>query len=91
MNLMREHPQAFEEAKRYEKTALEHGSPFTWSDRESLDELADPIRIEQIEREHQARMDRLKARRRPNALRPADPVDEVLFEDDGRGCLICHK
>ena len=52
VNLMREHPQAFEEAKRYEKNALEHGSPFTWSDRESLDELADPKRVEQIEREH---------------------------------------
>jgi hypothetical protein len=91
VNLMREHPQAFEEAKRYEKTALEHGSPFTWSDRESLDELADPTRVDQIEREHQARVDRLKTRRRPNALRPTEPVDEVLFEDDGGGCLICHK
>jgi hypothetical protein len=91
VNLMREHPPAFEEAKRYEKTALEHGSPFTWSDRESLDELADPARVEQIEREHQARMNRLKARRRPNALRLSEPVDEVLFEDDGAGCLICHK
>lgn len=91
VNLMREHPEAFEEAKRYEKNALEHGSPFTWSDRESLDELAEPVRVEQIEREHQARLDRIKARRRPNALRPANDVDEVLFEDDAAGCLICHK
>jgi len=88
---MREHPEAFAEAKRYEKNALEHGSPFTWSDRESLDELAEPQRVEQIEREHQIRLDRLKARRRPNALRPTEEIDEVLFEDDGAGCLICHK
>jgi len=91
VNLMREHPEAFAEAKRYEKNALEHGSPFTWSDRESLDELAEPQRVEQIERDHQIRLDRLKARRRPNALRPTEEIDEVLFEDDGAGCLICHK
>src|SRR3984957_6349640 len=85
VNLLREHPDAFAEAKRYEKNALEHGSPFTWSDRESLDELAEPQRVEQIEREHQIRLDRLKARRRPNALRPTEEIDEVLFEDDGAG------
>ena len=35
-----EHPEAFEEAKRYEKTAVSHGSPFTWSEGESLEELS---------------------------------------------------
>ena len=91
VNLMREHPEAFEEAKRYEKNALDHGSPFTWSDRESLDELAMPQRVEQIEREYLVRAERLKARRRPNALRPEQDQGEILFEDDGAGCLICHK
>ena len=91
VNLMREHPEAFEEAKRYEKNALEHGSPFTWSDRESLDQLAQPHRVEQIEREHRLRLDRLKSRRRPNALRPSEEVDAALFEADSAGCLTCHK
>jgi 3'-phosphoadenosine 5'-phosphosulfate sulfotransferase (PAPS reductase)/FAD synthetase len=91
VNLMREHPDAFEEAKRYEKNALDHGSPFTWSDRESLEELARPERIAQIEREHGARMERLRARRRPNALRADQTESELLFEEDGTGCLICHK
>ena len=81
VRLMEEHPDEFEQAKRYEKTALEHGSPFTWSDRESLDELADPTRVDQIEREHRARMDRLKARRRPNALMPAGLVDEMAARE----------
>src|ERR1700754_1369425 len=36
--LLDEHPEAFEEARRYEKNALEHGSPFTWSHGESLEE-----------------------------------------------------
>jgi hypothetical protein len=91
VNLMREHPDAFEEAKSYEKNALNHGSPFTWSDRESLEELARPERVAQIEREHGARMERLRARRRPNALRTGQAEGELLFEDDGPGCLVCHK
>jgi hypothetical protein len=91
VNLMREHPDAFEEAKRYEKNALDHGSPFTWSDRESLDELARPERVAQIEREHQMRTERLRAKRRPNALLPGGHTDSLLLEDDGGGCLICHK
>lgn len=90
VNLMEEHPAAFEEAKTYEKTALEHGSPFTWSDRESLEELAKPERIDQIRREHRLRLDRLQARRRPNALLPADEPNQVVIED-GEGCLVCHK
>ena len=46
--LLREHPDAFEEAKAYEKTAIDGGSPFTWCDGEALDELARPERIAQI-------------------------------------------
>ena len=92
VRLMREHPEAFEEAKRYEKTALEHGSPFTWSDRESLDELATPARIAQIESEYLTRRSRLQAKRRPNPLHDGlPPVADAQWEDDGEGCLVCHK
>jgi hypothetical protein len=91
VNLMREHPDAFEEAKRYEKNALDHGSPFTWSDRESLDELARPDRVAQIEKDFKLRHERMKAKLRPNALRPdEDPTLADLLED-GAGCLVCHK
>jgi Phosphoadenosine phosphosulfate reductase family len=91
VNLMREHPDAFEEAKRYEKNALDHGSPFTWSDRESLDELARPDRVAQIEKDFKLRQERMKAKLRPNALRPdEDPTLADLLED-GAGCLVCHK
>lgn len=91
VNLMDEHPEAFEEAKRYEKNALDHGSPFTWSDRESLEELAMPERVAQIRRDHQARIERLKARRRPNALRVGNDPEVFSLDEDGAGCLICHK
>ena len=49
-----------EEAKSYEKNAIDHGSPFTWSQGESLEELAQPGRIEQIREEHQRRLERLR-------------------------------
>ena len=49
VRLMREHPDAFEEAALYEKSALEHGSPFTWGAKESLLELARPERVAEIE------------------------------------------
>ena len=50
VRLMERHPGFFEEAKNYEKNAIDHGSPFTWSQGESLEELAQPERVEQIRR-----------------------------------------
>lgn len=96
VRLKRTHPQAFEDAKTYEKTAVEHGSPFTWSQRESLTELEVPERMAQIEAEFEARKQRELSRRKPNPLRPVscEPVDidDLYFEDEGGGaCLVCHK
>jgi hypothetical protein len=96
VRLKRTHPAEFEAAKAYEKTALEHGSPFTWTQRESLDELEIPERMHQIEAEFLERRDRELARRKPNPLRtiPIEPidVDDLYLEDEGGGdCLICHK
>src|SRR5262245_30126600 len=51
VGLMERHPEAFEQAKAYEKSALNCGSPFTWSQGESLEDLARPDRIEQIRRD----------------------------------------
>lgn len=95
VRLKREHPEAFEEAKRYEKTALEHGSPFTWSDRESLAELERPERVAEIEADYERRLAREKARR------PKNPLHEGLEDveiDEAYGtaevaasCVICHK
>lgn len=93
VRLMREHPDAFEEAKGYEKSAIEHGSPFTWTQNESLDELSQPLRVAAIERQHDERRAQARARRLPNPLRaglPAEEFDEMLEEDES-GCLVCHK
>lgn len=92
------HPDRFEEAKSYEKTALEHGSPFTWSQGESLAELEKPERMAAIESDYEARRQRELAARRKNPLRvlsnsecPED-IDDLYLSDEGNGaCLICHK
>lgn len=96
VRLRRVHPEAFEEAKTYEKTALEHGSPFTWSQGEPLTELERPERMAEIKQDFEKRLEWERKRRRANPLRPptADliDVDELYLEDEGGGaCLICHK
>lgn len=92
-NLLERHPDAFEEAKAYEKDALEHGSPFTWSQGESLTELAKPERIKKIREEHAARLARLRARRPQNPLRTAaadlDDTDDAY--GSAKACLACHR
>lgn len=96
VRLRKEHPDAFEEAKRYEKDALQHGSPFTWSHRESLSELEKPERIAQIEADYELRKQRELAARPINPLRyvPGDEVDldDLYLDEEGGGaCLVCHK
>ena len=74
VRLMERHPDYFEEAKAYEKNAIDHGSPFTWSKGESLDALSDPDRVAQIKEDHQRRLARIRTDRQPNPLRPdAEP------------------
>ena len=70
VRLMEQHPEYFEEAKRYEKNAVEHGSPFTWSQGESLDDLSKPDRVAQIRADHLSRLERARAKHHPNPLRP---------------------
>jgi Phosphoadenosine phosphosulfate reductase family len=90
------HPDEFEKAKAYEKTAIEHGSPFTWAHREPLTDLEQPERMAEIETDFELRKQRELARRKPNPLRsvtcePVD-IDDLYLEDEGGGaCLVCHK
>ena len=92
VRLREQHPEAFEEAKSYEKSAVEHGSPFTWSQGESLEELESPIRIEQIQREHDKRLARIRKRTEPNPLRPdSEPLDIDDLYGQAKVCLACHK
>ncbi|MBE8425160.1 hypothetical protein IQA86_19940, partial [Leptospira borgpetersenii serovar Balcanica] len=53
VGLLERHPEAFKEAMEYEKEALANQSPFTWSERESLEELSRPERVAEIKAEHE--------------------------------------
>jgi len=92
VGLLERHPQAFENAKSLEKNAMDHGSPFTWSENESLEELSKPERIAEIKADHQRKVEAQKRKRKINPLRP----DEGLIDFDElygqqKVCLACHK
>ncbi|NVK44714.1 MAG: phosphoadenosine phosphosulfate reductase family protein [Rhodobacteraceae bacterium] len=93
VRLMEEHPEAFEEARAYEKTAEEHGSPFTWSDSESLDDLAKPERVAAIKADYEKRRARAMRAVRPNPLsaRVEPSIDEIFGVFEGNSCVVCHK
>jgi len=97
VHLKERHPAAFEEAKSYEKNALDHGSPFTWSKGEALEELEKPARVIQIVADYERRKQRDYSNRPVNPLRPAalqecEDLDDLFGEDEGGGaCVVCHK
>ena len=68
LRLKERHPEAFEDAKTYEKTALSHGSPFSWVDGETLDELEQPERAKQVEEDYEKRKARAQAKLQKNPL-----------------------
>ena len=92
IRLRERHPEAFEEARAYEKTAVEQGSPFTWSQGESLEELTKPQRIAQIKHDHQKRVERQIKTKTINPLRPnTEPLDMDDLYGKVKVCLACHK
>jgi 3'-phosphoadenosine 5'-phosphosulfate sulfotransferase (PAPS reductase)/FAD synthetase len=92
VRLKDEHPEAFEDAKTYEKNAVDHGSPFTWSQGESLEQLSTPERIEQIRADHEMRVRRLKKKTQANPLRAEpEPLDMDELYGQSKVCLTCHK
>lgn len=95
VRLKERHPDAYEDAKTYEKTALDSGSPFTWTKGEPLSDLEMPERVAKVKEEYELRRKREAARRPRNPLRPWEEnmdLDELYGEDEGGGaCAICHK
>jgi 3'-phosphoadenosine 5'-phosphosulfate sulfotransferase (PAPS reductase)/FAD synthetase len=94
VRLLERHPEDFEYAKSLEKNSIDHGSPFTWSQGESLEELSQPERIESIKKDYEKRVERLKRNYRPNPLLPNTneaPIDNDELFGDSQGCNICHK
>lgn len=92
VRLKERHPKAFEEAKLYEKSALKDGSPFTWSQGETLDEMMRPERVAQIKADYDKRLARRNARKQLNPLRAnSEPVDIDELYGQSKMCVTCHK
>ena len=92
VRLQEQHPEAFEEAKRYEKTAVANGSPFTWSQGESLEELLLPERRAQIRDEHAKRLNKIRSKLLQNPLRQNyEPIDIDDLYGQSKVCIACHK
>lgn len=92
--LKERHPEEFEKAKAYEKVALNHGSPFTWTQGEPLEELEKPERLKQIKEDFEKRRARELGNKAINPLRvDLDlDLDELYGCDEGNGaCVVCHK
>ena len=95
VRLRERHPKAFEQAMKYEKTALDAGSPFTWSQGESLQELAQPERTRKIKENYEERLRRMNGKKRLAWWADEDDiidVDDVYGVSEGkRACFACHK
>ncbi len=92
VRLSERHPDFFEEARRYEKTALDDGSPFTWSQGESLDDLSQTDRVAEIKLDHERRVERMRERAQLNPLRPdGEPIDIDDLYGQAKVCIACHK
>lgn len=96
VHLLERHPESFKEAMAYEKVAVDSGSPFTWSQGESLAELSQPERIVQIKEDFEKRKKRKLKCLRINPLRVGLEqyldIDDIFDADEGNGaCSICTK
>lgn len=92
VRLRERHPDAYEAAKSYEKNAIEHGSPFTWSQGESLTDLESAERIAEIEADYEKRLKRLRDKAVKNPLRSTsagEDIDELYGQ--AKVCIACHK
>ena len=93
VRLKETHPDLYDKAKAYEKPYEKTGNFFTWSQGESLVEMEQPARVEQIKREHVIRIERKVARKENATLKEvfaeADRGEEPE-EDDDPGCLVCQ-
>jgi 3'-phosphoadenosine 5'-phosphosulfate sulfotransferase (PAPS reductase)/FAD synthetase len=86
--LKERHPDQYEQAKAYEKLDTVTGERFTWNQKESLGELADPERLKEIWAKH------AKVMSSASSVKPGDSLFNILGaaldeEDDTEPCTIC--
>ena len=86
VGLLENHPDLYEKAMAFEKEDTPSGIRYTWVQRESLRELAQPERIAQIKREFAERMAERSLKKRGELINLLEDDNEVDLE---RPCLIC--
>jgi 3'-phosphoadenosine 5'-phosphosulfate sulfotransferase (PAPS reductase)/FAD synthetase len=89
VGLMEHHPDLFEKAKEYEKLNDVTGERYTWSQGESLEELARPERVAEIKANHE-KLIKIERKSRPNRPLVEILTDVLDDEEDQQGCTICH-
>lgn len=90
VGLLERHPDRYEEAMRYEKEDPETGERYTWVSTESLQELKQPERVQQIKEEYQKQLERAAKRHRPNQTLLEALGLQITETDNEDSCLICH-
>jgi hypothetical protein len=88
VGLKREHPELYEEARKYEVAAQEHGCSRTWSSGETLEKLGSPARIAKIKAGNTRKCLNRSLFSRREILRAEDFGDD---DDPDLPCLICFK
>ena len=90
VRLKETHPELFERAKEYEEKSKLYGGNFYWCQNESLAELEQPERMEEIRANWIASQERNRTRRKNvplvETLGGLEPEDDQHLRD---GCLIC--
>ena len=90
VGLLENHPDLYEKAGEFEKENSDTGERYTWSQRESLKELMDPERVEQVKLEY-IRRKSIEHQRRRSSQTLAEVFSTSADDDmDDTGCLICH-
>lgn len=76
--LMENHPDLFKKAIKYENEK----AGFTWNQNESLRDLSDPRRVDQIKREFLSRKNREKSAKSPYLM-------DILDDTESNSCIAC--
>lgn len=96
IGLYEHHPECYIRAMHLEKTAIKDGSPFTWSQGESLAEMCQPERIKQIKEDFEKRKHKQLKKQKVNPLRVGLEeelnIDTLYGCEAGKGsCAFCMK
>lgn len=84
VGLLENHPDLYEKAIQFERQDPVTGERYTWSQRESLDELRQPDRVAAIKAEAEQRQ------QTASKFQANLTLSQLFNSDDSEGCLICH-